>query len=132
MKTLILLLLLAVPAFSQIEQIASASSHPKGPVAYFIDKGSIVFKGNEATFTGIETGISEFGDEFRIDTSEYLIFTDFAVNCSTRKFRILRTVGIDGSLFNHTEKSNEKAIPKGKIIDLATQIVCKERKTLKA
>lgn len=134
MKTIILTLFLAATSFAQIEQVASSSENSRGiPIAYFIDKDSIVQNKNEVTFTGIATGIKGWKENFEIDTSEYFIISEIWANCSTRSFKILKQSGIDGTIHNFTfNKPSEKQATKGTIIGITLEKICPKETKLKA
>ena len=133
MKTLLLILLFSIPAFSQIEQVASSTDNAKGfPIAYFIDTRTIVFDKETVKFTGFSTGIKSWKEEFEVDPN-FFIVSEIWADCSKRTFKELKFYGYDSGIVSSVfDKPLERQAPKGSVIATTLDRICKPTTKLKA
>lgn len=134
MKTLLLTLLLAIPCTAQIQQVASSSDNPKGfPIAFFVDKKSVVHKKDMVSLTVIAAGIASWKEEFGLDVSKYFIVSDLVIDCKKKEFAEVRSVGFDGGLISVIwDKPSVKLSEKGSVVDAVINFACTEQKGLRA
>jgi hypothetical protein len=132
MKTLLLILIFAVTAFSQYTPVGTSTDNPRGmPIIYFVEDASIKKTGDAVTFTGLLSAFQKTGDKVSLDKNFYL-FSTFKADCQTYKWFELPRWGKWGEEINEkVEKPVERQATKGEIIHTTLQFVCKD-KLLKA
>lgn len=133
MKTLFLLLLLSIPCFGQIEQVASSTVNPRGvPLAYYLDRKTVVYNGDKVSFTAFIIAVKAWKDEFEVDPS-YFVVSYVTVNCKTQDFIEHRSTGFDQGIFN-IESGQSRHISKGSVIQIVGDKLCTQpdKKKLKA
>lgn len=126
MKTLLTILLFAIPAFAQYTVVGTSTDNSAGvPIVYFVQDDSIVRKGDEVRFTGGLAVIEKDGDR-AVPSKEHYMFSTFVASCSKKTWSELTQKGQwRGEAVNKViEKPEERTAKKGEIIFTTLNFVC--------